>query len=72
MEEPAQIQDSNTLRVRDLSPNTLSSLQTKKVVDMKMGNKVVKVQKFIITKEEMKAMAKQGKYKNIPHGINTT
>lgn len=28
---------------------------------MKMGNKVVKVQKYIITKEEMKAMAKQGK-----------
>lgn len=28
---------------------------------MKMGNKVVKVQKYIITKEEMKQMAKQGK-----------
>lgn len=60
-EEPPQVQDTSTVRVRDLSPTTLSSLQTKKVVDMKMGNKIVKVQKFIITKEEMKAMAKQGK-----------
>lgn len=64
LEDPPsnQLQDSSTLRVRDLSPKTLDSLQTKKVVDMKMGNKVVKVQKFIITKEEMKAMAKQGKH----------
>lgn len=62
LEEPPQLQDRSTLRVRDLSPKTLSSLQTKKVVDMKMGNKMVKVQKFIITKEEMKAMAKQGKH----------
>lgn len=60
LEEPSQLQDTSTVRVRDLSPKTLSALQTKKVVDMKMGNKVVKVQKFIITKEEMKAMAKQG------------
>lgn len=60
LEEPPQLQDSNMLRLRDLSPKTLSSIQTKKIVDMKMGNKVVKVQKYIITKEEMKQMAKQG------------
>lgn len=62
LDEPTQIQDSSTLRVRDLSPKTLNSLQMKKVTDVKMGNKVVKVQKFIVTKEEMKAMAKQGKF----------
>lgn len=42
LEEPPELQDSNMLRLRDLSPKTLSSLQTKKIVDMKMGNKVVK------------------------------
>lgn len=62
LNEPTQLQDSSTLRLRDLSPKTLSTLQTKKAVDMKMGNKIVKVQKYIITKEEMKQMAKQGKY----------
>lgn len=62
LDEPTQIQDTNTVRMRDLSPRTLNSLQSKKVVDMKMGNKVVKVQKFIVTKEEMKTMAKQGTF----------
>lgn len=73
LEEPTQLQDSNTLRVRDLSPKTLNSLQTKKVVDMKMGNKVVKVQKYIITKEEMKSMAKQGnKFSDFVLGLKLT
>ncbi|XP_018569397.1 zinc finger protein 235-like [Anoplophora glabripennis] len=38
----------------------IGSLPSKKFVNMKVGDKVVRVQKFIVTKEEMKAMAKQG------------
>lgn len=39
----------------------IGSLPNKKFVNMKVGDKVVRVQKFIVTKEEMKAMAKQGR-----------
>lgn len=35
-------------------------MDAKKFVNMKMGDRTVKVQKFIITKQEMKEMAKQG------------
>ncbi|KAJ8920535.1 hypothetical protein NQ315_005404 [Exocentrus adspersus] len=38
----------------------INTLPNKKIVNMKLGEKVVRVQKFIVTKEEMKAMAKQG------------
>nr|XP_023013462.1 zinc finger protein 84-like [Leptinotarsa decemlineata] len=44
----------------NLSPQMISNLQNKKVSNMKVGEKTVRVQKFIVTKEEMKEMAKQG------------
>ncbi|CAH1964115.1 unnamed protein product [Acanthoscelides obtectus] len=51
--------------VEERLPPSLNQLRSEPVYEKKaklksMGGKVVKVQKFIITKEEMKAMAKQG------------
>ncbi|XP_050293295.1 zinc finger protein 2-like [Anthonomus grandis grandis] len=43
-----------------ITPDALSSLPSKKPVNVKVGDQVVKVQKFIISKEEMKQMAKMG------------
>ncbi|KAJ8941141.1 hypothetical protein NQ318_004261 [Aromia moschata] len=47
-----------------LTSQAIGSLPNKKMVNMKLGDKVVRVQKFIVTKEEMKAMAKQVVLKN--------
>lgn len=43
-----------------LSPEAINAIPNKKVVNMKLGDKVVRVQKYLVSKEEMKAMAKQG------------
>ncbi|KAJ8977991.1 hypothetical protein NQ317_004536 [Molorchus minor] len=47
-------------QLEQLTPETINTMPTKNAVDMKLGDKVVRVKKFIVTKEEMKAMAKQG------------
>ncbi|KAG5891868.1 hypothetical protein JTB14_015887 [Gonioctena quinquepunctata] len=45
----------------NLSPQTISNFHNKQVSpSKKVGDKTVRVQKFIVTKEEMKALAKQG------------
>lgn len=58
---PEQINQSES-RIDNVNLSSdISSLPNKKFVNMKVGDKVVRVQKFIVTKEEMKAMAKQGR-----------
>ncbi|XP_030748910.1 zinc finger protein 774-like isoform X1 [Sitophilus oryzae] len=41
-------------------PHSLSKLPSKKPANVKVGDKVVKVQKYLMTKDEMKQMAKMG------------
>lgn len=52
-----------TLEKLGMTSQELSNLPTKQYVNMKIGDKTVKVQKLVLTKEEMKAMAKEGKIK---------
>ncbi|KAF7274778.1 uncharacterized protein LOC143195274 isoform X2 [Rhynchophorus ferrugineus] len=54
-----QINEKPRIESSGITPD-LSNLPSKKPVNVKVGDKVVKVQKFIITKEEMKQMAKLG------------
>lgn len=49
------------LNMQGITADSLSNFSSKKPVNMKVGDKVVKVQKFIISKDEMKQMAKLGK-----------
>ncbi|KAH1012826.1 hypothetical protein HUJ05_011912 [Dendroctonus ponderosae] len=46
------------LNMQGITADSLSNFSSKKPVNMKVGDKVVKVQKFIISKDEMKQMAK--------------
>ncbi|XP_019772472.2 zinc finger protein 91 isoform X2 [Dendroctonus ponderosae] len=48
------------LNMQGITADSLSNFSSKKPVNMKVGDKVVKVQKFIISKDEMKQMAKLG------------
>lgn len=59
---PEQINQSEQ-RIDNVNLSSdIGSLPNKKFVNMKVGDKMVRVQKFIVTKEEMKAMAKQGSF----------
>ncbi|KAF5279541.1 hypothetical protein FQR65_LT03363 [Abscondita terminalis] len=44
-----------------LSKQAVNALPTKKYVDMKIGDKTVRVQKLMMTKAEIEAMAREGK-----------
>ncbi|XP_044761136.1 protein suppressor of hairy wing-like [Coccinella septempunctata] len=50
-----------TIENLGLTTKDLEQLPTEKYVNMKIGNKTVRVQKLVLTKEEMKAMAREGK-----------
>ncbi|KAK9871174.1 hypothetical protein WA026_011455 [Henosepilachna vigintioctopunctata] len=50
-----------TIENLGLTTQDLQDLPTEKFVNMKIGNKTVRVQKLVLTKEEMKTMAKEGK-----------
>ncbi|CAH1171139.1 unnamed protein product [Phaedon cochleariae] len=57
-EEISVRQSSLTIPETPIEIDAATTLQS--TVNRKIGDKVVKVQKFILTKDEMKAMAKQG------------
>lgn len=50
-----------TIENLGLTTKDLEQLPTEKYVDMKIGNKTVRVQKLVLTREEMKAMAREGR-----------
>lgn len=50
-----------TIENLGLTTKDLEQLPTEKYVNMKIGNKTVRVQKLVLTKEEMKAMAREGR-----------
>ncbi|KAJ8927764.1 hypothetical protein NQ314_019768 [Rhamnusium bicolor] len=60
LEQITQQPQAQIDNVEGLSSQAINALPNKKYVNMKLGDKMVRVQKFIVTKEEMKAMAKQG------------
>lgn len=53
--------NQSTLETLGLTQQDVNSMPTKKYMDMKVGDKTVRVQKLIMTKSEIAAMAKQGK-----------
>lgn len=53
--------DSTTLDQISFPPQIVNSLPNKQFVDMKIGQKLVRVQKLMMTKAEIEAMAKEGK-----------
>lgn len=61
LDEITQPQLANALENLGLTKNTSNALPGKKFVDMKIGDKTVRVQKLMMTKAEIEAMAREGK-----------
>lgn len=57
----SKITQPHTINSLDHLSKDLSKIPDKEVFNMKIGDKTVTVQKLLLTKEQMKAMAKEGK-----------